>query len=140
MKLVLRRLGPGDTDYELLFGVIVAPILGAAALLVAVLPDALLPKCMLHVSLGIPCPTCGACRALRLLAGGRFADAWILQPLIVTLLAAGALYCAYSSVVVFGKRARLRPVHVSRREKKVMFFVAVGLAVANWAYLFLRAV
>jgi len=140
MRLVLRRPKHGDTDYELVFGVLVLPLVAAATFLLSWIPASLLPKCMLHVSFGIPCPTCGACRSMRLLTSGHPLESWLMQPLLVTLATGGLAYCAYSFAVLFRKLPRIRLTDVSRNEKRGLLISAAALVLVNWLYLLLRGV
>jgi len=138
MRLALRRPKNGDTDYELMFGLLFLPLVAAFVFLVSRVPASLLPRCMLHTSFGIPCPTCGASRSMRLLTTGHPLESWVMQPLIVTLTAVGLLYCAYSFVVVLGKLPRIRIANISRNERKTIAFIAAILVLVNWLYLLLR--
>lgn len=135
MKLDFRRRSDEETDIELVFGVLFIPILSVAIFALSKIPPSWLPRCMLHTSFGIPCPTCGACRSMRLLVGGHPVNAWLMQPLVVTLAAIGVCYCAYSFIVVFGRLPRIRLEDISRSEKRVMVILAAALLIANWLYL-----
>ncbi|MEA1928206.1 MAG: hypothetical protein U9N73_08350, partial [Candidatus Auribacterota bacterium] len=63
MKLVWRKLRPGDQDYELIFGLLFFPLLFLTAFLLSRLPAGSLPVCRFREAYGIPCPTCGVFRA-----------------------------------------------------------------------------
>lgn len=121
-----------------MFGALFAPLSILFCLGVAGLPEALAPVCRLRNRTGLPCPACGALRALRRLLAGDVTGAWLLQPLAMAALAAAALYTVYAWAVLLGRRPRLRVTGVSRRDWALWTAAAVCLALANWAYLYAR--
>jgi len=135
LKLELRHLRADEDDYELIFGLLFVPLLAVAALVVSRIPGNRLPPCWLNRLTDIPCPTCGAYRALTLGCRGRVVEAWLMQPLGVTVVGLAAAYCVYSAITTVGRFRRLRLRFEGRRDR----FLAAGavvLAVAvNWGYL-----
>ena len=137
MCWVRRPLVKGETDWELVFGVFYIPLAALAAFVVTRLPGAWVPRCWLHALAGIPCPTCGACRAARALATGHPIEAWLTQPFLVTAGTLAAVFSAYSFFVVLGRRPRLRVEGAPRWAGKAVVFAVVALLLINWAYLVL---
>lgn len=104
------------------------------ALAVAIWPAAWLPVCPFHRLTGFPCPTCGSTRCVRALLLGDWQAAFRLQPLVATLVGAGALGLACAWVAVW--RGWPAPaVTASRREKWALSLAAVAVVVGNWAHL-----
>jgi hypothetical protein len=113
--------------------------LAASALIAAIwlklgLPT---PLCPLHALSGIPCPTCGATRAVAALIQGEIARAIILNPLMMALLLGAALYVCYAAVVVLGRLPRLRWEPLTKTEANLASFAAMVLLATNWMYLLL---
>ena len=82
----------------------------------------------------MPCPTCGAWRAVCALADGALFDAWRCQPLLVGVGAVLAVTCLYALFTAFFHRPRLFPV-LSRGERRVFWWGLAALAAVNWFYL-----
>lgn len=135
MRFQWRPPIPGGRDPELIWG----SILAASALIAAIwlklgLPT---PLCPLHALSGIPCPTCGATRAVAALLHGEIARAIILNPLMTALLLGAALYVCYAAVVVLGRLPRLRWEPLTKTEANLARFAAMVLLATNWMYLLL---
>ena len=135
MRFQWRPPIPGGRDPELIWG----SILAASALIAAIwlklgLPT---PLCPLHALSGIPCPTCGATRAVAALLHGEIARAIILNPLMTALLLGAALYVCYAAVVVLGRLPRLRWEPLTKTEANFARFAAMVLLATNWMYLLL---
>ena len=91
------------------------------------------PACPFKAATGCPCPGCGASRATRALAEGRWQDAMQLNPLwTVTVAAIGAywLYAACTLITRRGLRLRpAKPIHGVQNGIRA----ALGIAVlTNW--------
>lgn len=90
--------------------------------------------CPLKRFTGIPCFTCGSTRALFALAHGELKNAFLLQPLIVSLMlilapiAVGYLYAAWT-------QKRLPCLLLSSAEKLILFIAILSFTLLNWAYL-----
>ena len=137
MRFQWRPPIPGGRDPELIWG----SILAASALIAAIwlklgLPT---PLCPLHALSGIPCPTCGATRAVAALLHGEIARAIILNPLMAALLLGAALYVCYAAVVVLGRLPRLRWEPLTKTEANLARFAAMVLLATNWMYLLLAS-
>ncbi|MEY2906376.1 MAG: hypothetical protein RLZZ408_847 [Verrucomicrobiota bacterium] len=95
------------------------------------------PRCLLHATTGIPCPTCGMTRTTWYLLHGEIGPAFLLNPLMTTALLGAALYVCYAAVVVIGRLPRLRLEAFTKTETNFVRFTAIGLLAANWIYLLL---
>ncbi|MHC4212922.1 MAG: DUF2752 domain-containing protein [Planctomycetota bacterium] len=85
--------------------------------------------CLFKNFSGIACPSCGFTRGFLSLIGGNFTQAWLYNPLL------------YSLVIIFGlvflvRLIFARAVRISLigPERKVVWLIAAGLLIANWAY------
>ena len=142
MNLPPRRPPPPPSaapDALFLLALIAGPGLAAAAWLAARLPPGLQPACHMHRLTGIPCPTCGMFRCLGLLASGRFADAWRLQPLGTGLIAGALAASAVAWTLLALRRSRAWP-NLSRRHMAIALTALAILAALNWLYLLLTGV
>jgi hypothetical protein len=134
MTIRWQRLRPGARDYEREL-LLLAAVLAVAAAAAVLWPERWLPVCLFRRYAGIPCPTCGLVRALRLLSRGHLLDAWRMQPLVV--VAAGMLAAAviHALGAVLLKLPRLRVEGASAGAKRAGLALAVLLVLLNWAYL-----
>ena len=87
------------------------------------------PICPFKLLTGLPCPTCGSTRMVMALVTGHFADAWRLNPLVMSLVVLAALWLAVRRTGL-GLMRGLSP--SMRRAGLVMLALA---AAVNWAYL-----
>ena len=132
-----RRLRPGESDPERLFGIgLFLCWLAAAVLVVLVLPPEFVPSCRFRRATGFPCPTCGSSRAFVALLRGRPWEALARQPLVVLGSGAFALYSLYAWTVVLGRLPRLRGLPPIRW-RRLLPLLALLVAV-NWLHLVLR--
>jgi hypothetical protein len=90
--------------------------------------------CPLKHFTGIPCFTCGSTRALFALAHGELKAAFLLQPLIVSLVLILAPI-AIGSLYVAGVRRRLPCLSFTSAEKMILFITILSLTLLNWCYL-----
>ena len=93
--------------------------------------------CPLQRLFSVPCPTCGATRAVVELVSGNVPDAFAIQPLVCSVIFVGIPLAAICCVSVEG---RMQVLDVARRlSRKLVVWVALALAVAaNWAYVIAR--
>ncbi len=132
----LRWTEPGPVDHELIWGAVALVVLVGAALAP---PDLILTRagyrCPFRALTGLPCPSCGATRALAAATRLRLGGAFALNPLAAAGCVAAALFVPYAAVAVGLRRKRLRPVEVGPRAAPLLRLGAVLLIAANWAYL-----
>lgn len=140
MRFRWRRLGPREADFEFAIGVLFVPLHSLAVVLFTLVPWPVTPICLFHRLTGWPCPTCGAYRSVRLLASGEISQAWLMQPAVVTVAAAAALFSLYSWIVVVGRLPRLRVHGITRRQRRVLVAGVLLLVLLNWLYLVWRGV
>ena len=91
-----------------------------------------LTLCPMKRLLGVPCPTCGATRAVVLLLRGDVCGAFVMQPLamgVVCLLAPAALAVR----LAFGAR-RTKAFLSAAARTPTFWFAVVAAVLANWAY------
>jgi hypothetical protein len=133
MRLIVRRLGPGELNHELLWLSVSVGSLACAAIWFSLgLPW---PICLFHEITGLPCLTCGATRSTIAFLHGNFVAAWFWNPIAFIALCGVALFDLYALSVLVTRARRLRIVFLSERAKQcTRFFVIAALAV-NWIYL-----
>ena len=133
MRLVWRKLAPGEFNYELVWlAVSVAAAVGGAIWLRLGLP---MPHCPFLAITGYPCLTCGATRCSMALLHGNLATAWLWNPLAFVTLCGIALYDLYAAIVLLGGLPRARLVDWTAMEKNAARIGVVTLIVVNWTYL-----
>lgn len=137
MKLVRRRLQRGETDWELVLGVLWTPLFFITAAGLLLMPPRWVPACRFHGWTGIACPTCGAFRAGRALLNGDFGVAFRLQPLVCLVVAGLSVYSLYAWIVVVGRFPRLRVDGMSRTLQRGILGAAFAALLLNWAWLLL---
>ncbi len=136
MRLFLRPLAPGELDAELIvLGVSVGSFAFLATWLAVGLPW---PHCLFLSLTGYPCLTCGATRAAIQLVHGHLWQAWLWNPLVLSILIGIAFFDAYAIAVLVGRGRRVRIVF-SPGQKRAMRWTILLLAAANWSYLLLHA-
>jgi hypothetical protein len=133
MRVVWRRLLPGEFDHELVWlAVSVAAIAGGAVWLGLGLAW---PRCPFLAFTGFPCLTCGATRTTIALLHGDFRLALSWNPLAFLALCGVALFDLYALVVLVGRSPRLRIIDWTRTEKTAARIAPIALIAANWLYL-----
>lgn len=139
MRLVIRKLKPGETDWELTVGALFLPLFLLAASLLARFAGHVPVFCVLYRTTGIPCPACGSLRSLQHLLAGEFPAAWRLNPLAVALVAGGIVFAVYSWIVVAVRLPRLRLEGTSRTTRWLVTALVIATVAANWLYLLTRS-
>ena len=108
---------------------IVWAVLGWACVGISAYLNRSVELCLFKNFSGIACPSCGFTRGFLSLVGGDFIQAWLYNPLL------------YSLVILFGvvflvRLLFARAVRISLigPERTVVWLIAFGLLIANWAY------
>jgi len=105
---------------------------GAAALFLGAYLERPVHLCLFKNVTGLACPTCGVTRGVLCLLHGRFAQAWLYNPL---MLSAILLFSFYTPACAFlGRSVR---VQLNQKERTIAWVAAVGVLVSNWAYVIL---
>jgi hypothetical protein len=133
MRVVRRRLSPGEFDHELVWLVISVTAIAIGAIWLRLgLPTM---RCPFLAMTGYPCLTCGATRCSIALAHANFGAALDWNPLATIALCGLALFNVYALIVLLARLPRLRIVAWTQREKTVARIIAVAVLLLNWAYL-----
>jgi len=133
MQVSRRRVGPNETDHELLWLTVSLGSLGVAAGWFALgLPW---PRCAFHDLTGLPCVTCGMTRSAIAFFQGHFLVALLWNPLIFAFLCGVTAFDLYAFTVIATRAPRVRIVfHTQSKEKYARIIVIAALAL-NWLYL-----
>jgi ribose/xylose/arabinose/galactoside ABC-type transport system permease subunit len=133
MQFRVRRLAPGEVDYELIWlSVSVSSVALAAAWLAIGLPW---PVCIFHQLTGLPCVTCGMTRCAIQFFHGHFVTALKWNPLIFTLLCGVIAFDLYALATLTMRVPRFR-IFFSTQQAKTFVRLSVILVFAlNWTYL-----
>src|SRR4051812_17837482 len=117
MRLVWRRISPGEFDHEFVWlaGSVTTTIPGGLWLSLG-LP---VPRCPFLEITGYPCLTCGATRCSIALLHGNFAIAWLWNPLALVSLCGVALFDLYAAIVLLAGLPRLRLIDWTNPERKI---------------------
>jgi hypothetical protein len=133
MRFSVRRLSPGELDYELIWlSVSLLALSLAATWLTIGLPW---PRCAFHELTRLPCLTCGMTRCGIQFFHGHFLTAFKWNPLVFTALCAVIVFDVYALATQVARSPRLRIYFLNDRSKtllRVSVIVVLGL---NWAYL-----
>ena len=133
MRVVRRRLSPGEFDHELVWLVVTLGTFAAGVVWLQLgFPS---PRCPFLAMTGYPCLTCGATRCAIAFAHGNFAHALTWNPLASIALAAVFLFDLYAAVVLAARLPRLRIIEWTRGEQRCARIFVIGLLLLNWAYL-----
>ncbi|MGB9476154.1 MAG: DUF2752 domain-containing protein [Candidatus Udaeobacter sp.] len=136
MRLHIRRLAPGEIDYELLWLVVSLGSLGlAAAWLTIGLPW---PRCTFRELTSLPCVTCGMTRCGIQFFHGHFLAALRWNPLVFTALCAVIAFDLYALFVLVTRGPRLRIRFPTSTAKTAVRAAVVSALALNWTYLLLH--
>ncbi|MDA3924797.1 MAG: DUF2752 domain-containing protein [Kiritimatiellae bacterium] len=91
--------------------------------------------CYLKKYTGYPCLFCGSSRATFFLLHGKFASAFLIQPLASLALIVSTFAGMLFYIFLFLKKELLL-LSFSSKEKKIYPLVLLILLLLNWAYLF----
>ncbi len=88
-----------------------------------------MPTCAFRLLTGVPCPTCGATRAVLAAGQTRFLDALLYNPLLTVAAVAGLGWLVLR--LGFGRTIQLA---LAPRGRVILWIAAGGLVALNWAY------
>jgi len=136
MNFHFARLRPGETDYEVIWVVIliVSALLGSAWLAFQ-LPQ---PACVFHAVSGFPCLSCGATRSAMALGTGHWKEALSWNPLFFGIYVLLFLYTLYMGIVILFRLPRLRIAIPSKNLQRSLRGGILVLIIINWIYLILH--
>ena len=77
----------------------------------------------------LPCPTCGFTRGMVHILSGRLVGGWLCNPLLFAVLGSFLMWLVVR--VVFAREVHINMTAV---EQRIAWLLAVGLILANWAY------
>lgn len=117
------------------FGLLAAVGLVFARLMPALLLD--LAHCPLRDFTGIPCPACGGTLAATSLVQGRWLKAFLANPLVTSLIVAGAAAWLGALVMTAVPRWR-RAITLSRDGTRAARGLAALAVLGTWAWLLFR--
>jgi hypothetical protein len=133
MRLLRRRLTPGESDHELIWLSLSVCSFACAFLWLGLgLPW---PTCVFHGLTGLPCVTCGLTRCTIAFLHGKFVTAWLWNPFVFVILCGVILFDLYALTILLTRAPRLRITQISSAEKVFTRLLVVTLLAANWIYL-----
>jgi hypothetical protein len=133
MRIIARRLVPGEIDHELIWlSATMASVGGAVGWFALGLPW---PQCAFHELTGLPCVTCGMTRCAIQFFHGHFPAAWKWNPLVFSSLCGVIAFDAYVFTVITARAPRLRVLLHGEIEKKYARIVIIAALALNWIYL-----
>jgi hypothetical protein len=136
MRFSVRRLAPGELDYELIW--LSASVLSiglAAAWLTIGLPW---PRCVFHDITRLPCVTCGMTRCGIQFFHGHLLAAFEWNPLVFAALCLVITFDVYALATLVARAPRLRVRSLSDRAKRFLRISVVSVLALNWIYLLLH--
>jgi hypothetical protein len=131
VRIRLKERQPHDIEFGIIYGGIGVLILIALRFTPVV---QWLPGCAFKGMTSFPCPTCGATRAVLLLAHGEVAASLSMNPL-VSLCVMGACLVFPYSLLAFLLHLPRPSVELSVREHVEARVAVVVLVLMNWSYL-----
>ena len=132
MRFVLARRARGQIEFGIIYGVIALLALFAGRF-IPVLSFA--PSCAFKALTDLPCPTCGATRAIVHLSQGELFSALAMNPLIFAGFLAAVLALFYSLFTLVFDLPRIS-IALSEYERNRVRIAAVLVLLLNWIYLF----
>ena len=131
MRIRLKERQPHAVEFGIIYGGIV--VLALTALRFTPVAQ-LLPGCVFKGLTSFPCPTCGATRAMLLLAHGEAFASLSVNPLVSLTGMAACLVFFYSLPAYLLQLPRLS-LELTAREHIIVRIAAVVLVLMNWSYL-----
>jgi hypothetical protein len=131
MQFGLAKRKPGDIEFGIIYGMIALLALFAARLL-PVLKMA--PACTFRALTGLPCPTCGATRAVVHLAEGHLLSALAMNPLAFSVFVLALLALLYGGITLLFGLPRVTFTLEEHEKRRFRIFCIIVL-LADWSYL-----
>ena len=133
MRLLVRRLSPGEIDHELIWLSVSLASLGLAAVWLTIgLPW---PRCMFHEITSLPCVTCGMTRCGILFFHAHFLTALKWNPLVFAALCGLTAFDLYAFATLATRGPRLRISFDTQTARTFVRGAVISALVLNWIYL-----
>lgn len=131
VRIRFKERQPHDIEFGIIYGAIgVLVLLALRSFPVA----QFLPSCVFKGLTSFPCPTCGATRAVLLLAQGEVSASLSMNPLVSLGFMGACLVFLYSILAYLLQLPRLSA-ELSTREHITARVAIVVLVLMNWSYL-----
>ena len=91
--------------------------------------DQAITLCVFKRLTTVPCPGCGSTRAVLHLIHGRLGQAFAAQPLALSV--AAGVFLTLVLRVIFARRIQF---DLTRTQRRIVWGIAAGLLLVNWAY------
>lgn len=134
MTITFRKRSSGDRELGIIFGSITLLALCATRLLPVA---ALMPSCIFRELTTIPCPACGATRAVVHFAHFDIIPALLMNPLMTTTIALSLVALLAGLISAVLKTPRI-VVSMTTREGDALRIGAILAVSVQWLYLYLR--
>jgi Protein of unknown function (DUF2752) len=131
MRIVFTKRVPGQIEFGIIYGAIAVGVLLTSWFLPVL---AMTPSCVFKGLFGIPCPTCGATRAVVHLSHGAISAAIAMNPIVAISLVLAVVFFIYSLATLVLNVRRIGFIG-SEREKNAARVLVVVLLLTQWAYL-----
>jgi hypothetical protein len=133
MRLLVRRLSPGEIDHELIWLSVSLASLGLAAVWLTIgLPW---PRCMFHEITSLPCVTCGMTRCGIQFFHAHFLSALKWNPLVFAALCGLTAFDLYAFATLATRGPRLRISFDTQTARTFVRGAVISALVLNWIYL-----
>jgi Protein of unknown function (DUF2752) len=133
MRLLVRRLSPGEIDHELIWLSVSLASLGLAATWLTIgLPW---PRCMFHEITSLPCVTCGMTRCGIQFFHAHFLTALKWNPLVFAALCGLTAFDLYAFATLATRGPRLRISFDTQTARTFVRGAVISALVLNWIYL-----
>lgn len=132
MRILLKERTPGQIEFGIIYGGFALIALVVTRFLPAL--TTVLPSCVFKGITGIPCPTCGATRAVMHLSRGDIIASLEMNPLVAIAVVSGMMYFIYSALTFLFNMRRITVIFADNEMNPVRLIVALTVAI-NWGYL-----
>jgi hypothetical protein len=132
LRILLKERTPGQIEFGIIYGGFALIALVVTRFLPAL--TTVLPSCVFKGITGIPCPTCGATRAVMHLSRGDIIASLEMNPLVAIAVVSGMMYFIYSALTFLFNMRRITVIFADNEMNPVRLIVALTVAI-NWGYL-----